>query len=134
MTARWPYRRLLHLACLASIACLATSCGNSSSINGTIADPMITSVASCNGTGGLDGGIALTTAAGTIIARDQAASFAWQGGKCVIPFTFSGVPQLAGYGIEAPGLGSGPAWLTPEQAAQAVRLKVEPVTFNLVPS
>jgi hypothetical protein len=67
--------------------------------------------------------IALTNAAGTILARRQV-TFTKSGSWCALPFSFSGVPSLAGYGIRVVGLGGGTVWLTPAQTGQFVKLRI----------
>lgn len=82
---------------------------------------MITDSAGCTGTGSLPGRLALSNASGAVIARDEAAAFTWQAGGCLIPFAFSGVPQLAGYGVRAPGLHSGTRALAAELEALSLK-------------
>ena len=84
-------------------------------------DTLITGKAACNASGTLQ--IALTRASGQVIAR-ASAPFQWSGAACVLPFSFSAVPQLATYGIKVTGLGGGIVWLTPAQAAQTVSLRI----------
>ena len=108
-------RGALVVACAAAV--LAGCGGGALTVQGTISDPVITSRAGCDGNGTL--GVMLTSAAGSVIARDSA-PFAWAGGSCLVSFTFSDVPRLAGYGIRVTGFGT--RWLTPAQAAQPVRM------------
>jgi hypothetical protein len=105
-----------------AVVALAGCGGNGLTVTGTITDGMTANTgSSCNGIGTQQ--IALTNAAGTIIARDNS-PYSWSGHACLITFSFGGVPQLAGYGIRVVGLGVGTTWLTPAQAARPVRLRI----------
>lgn len=107
-----------HASCHEGLA----ACGGSHGISGTVIDRMTANTGNlCTSIGNQQ--VALTNAAGTIIARDDA-SYMWTGTACVIEFSFSDVPQLAGYGITIPGLGAGTSWLTPAQAAKPVTLSL----------
>jgi len=110
---------------LAAAVLLLAGCGGSSNgVHGTLTDTLITSKIGCGpGNGTLQ--IVLTDASGKAIARDSA-TFAWQDGACVVPFTFTSVPQLAGYGIRVAGMGAGTTYLTPQQAGQDVKLRLNP--------
>jgi hypothetical protein len=104
---------------------LLAGCGSGSDgVHGTLTDTLITSRDGCGpGNGTLQ--VALTDASGKVLARDSA-TFTWQQGACVVPFTFTSVPQLAGYGIRVMGLGAGTVYLTPQQAGQNVHLRLGP--------
>jgi hypothetical protein len=90
---------------------------------GALTDPMITSASFCNGNGGQE--VDLTNAARTVIARDEA-HYAWQDGRCEIPFSFANVPSLAGYGLRLPGGNGHTIWLTPAQISNPI---VRSITF-----
>jgi hypothetical protein len=105
---------------LASVKTLAGCGGSAAGVSGSIADPRpFPTRALCDSNGNIQ--VALTNASGHIIARDNA-PFTWRSGECVIAFSFSDVPRLAGYGIRVPGLGAGTTWLTLAQAAKPVTL------------
>jgi hypothetical protein len=112
------------LVLAAAVATLAAGCsGGSPTVQGSINDAMITSKASCGPANALQ--VALTNASGQIIARDNSAAKSWTGSACVVPFSFTNVPQLATYGIRVVGLGGGTVWLTPAQVGQSVKLRIE---------
>lgn len=112
-------------ALLAAAALALAACGSSTpAVQGSVTDTLITAKSLCGGHGNTLQ-VALTSASGRVIARDDA-PFRWTGSACALPFTFTGVPQLTGYGIKVEGLGGGTVWLTPSQAAQTVRLRIGP--------
>lgn len=108
---------------MAVLVAALTGCGGSGmTVAGTVVDGVTANTgSSCTGIGTMQ--VALTNAAGTIIARDSA-PYSWSGQARLITFSFSDVPQLAGHGITEPGLGAGTTWLTPAQVAEPVRLKL----------
>lgn len=110
----------VRLLLLAATSLALTACGNSSlAVTGALRDAMITQAQSCNDNGTQE--VDLTNASGTVIARDTG-SFTWQGGECVIPFSFSDVPHLATYGLTLPDGNGSTLWLTPQQAAKPINL------------
>lgn len=109
---------------LGILTCGLMACSSSPTVQGSLTDSLIASKNDCAGNGTLS--IALTNASGRIIARDNSAPFTWTGNTCVIPFSFSNVPNLAGYGIRVLGLGAGTTWLTPAQATRSVKLRIGP--------
>jgi hypothetical protein len=101
---------------------LLAGCGSSPpTVHGQITDTLIGSSIGCNPSNGTLQ-VVLTDSSGKAIARDNA-TFKWDGKACVVPFSFTNVPQLAGYGIRVNGLG-GTTWLTPAQAAKPVNLRI----------
>jgi hypothetical protein len=113
---------LRYIALMGLVLALA-ACGGggngSLTVTGALSDPMITDAQSCNGNGTQE--VDLTDPMGTVIARDTA-SFTWQSGKCVIPFSFSDIPQMTGYGLTLPDGNGKTYWMTPQQAANPINL------------
>lgn len=108
-----------------TLVALLAGCGsNTITVSGSLRDPMITGAGLCSGNGTQQ--IALTNAAGTVIARDNA-KFTWQRGTCVLPFSFPDVPHLAGYGLRVPGGNGSTDWLTPAQAARPIHRSEMPL-------
>jgi hypothetical protein len=111
------------LVLAAAAAVLLVGCGGSPpTVQGSIADLMQPAKNGCGG-GGDGEQIALTNANGTIIAR-QHVTFTKSGAWCALPFSFSNVPSLAGYGVRVVGLGGGTVWLTPAQVSRFVNLRI----------
>jgi hypothetical protein len=109
-----------YIALIVLVLVLAACGGNGSlTVTGALSDPMITDAQSCNSNGTQE--VDLTDPLGTVIARDTA-SFTWQSGKCVVPFSFSDTPQMTGYGISLPDGNGKTFWLTQQQAANPINL------------
>lgn len=102
-----------------------TGCGNGMlTVSGSLGDPLISDSRSCNVNGKQE--VELTNAAGTVIARDNAL-FTWLDKRCVIPFSFSDVPHLAGYGIRVASGNGSTHWLTPAQVSKPVTISEMPL-------
>lgn len=99
------------------------ACG-ASVVQGKMIDSLITANGDC--AGNVTPQVVLTSASGQVIARDDNAPFQWVGRACEVPFSFSDVPDLAGYGIRVVGLGTGTTWLTPAQGDRPVTLTLGP--------
>ena len=117
--------RCTALALTSALALALAACGSSPpAVQGSVTDSLITSKGSCGPANALQ--VDLTNASGQIIARENTAARDWTGSACVVPFSFTSVPQLATYGIQIQGFGGGTVWLTPAQAARTVKLRIGP--------